>query len=301
MNKQHDISIIGVDLGGTKILASRIRNAQIVDSYKSGVPSNGSEQEVISALCDTIDMVIDTEVQAIGLGVPSVVDTEKGIVYDVQNIPSWKEVHLKDILEKKYNLPVYLNNDANCFALGEKYFGNGQNYKNMIGLIIGTGMAGGIIIDDKLYNGINCGAGEFGMIPYLDKYFEYYACGQFFNNVYGVPGEVVFDRAINGDQEAIKMFDELGFHLGNAINMILYAFDPEIIILGGSVSKAYNLFKKSMWTQIKKLVYGSIADKIKIEVSTRSDIAVLGAAALCYNVHTASDITEIKNKEAVRN
>src|SRR5690606_24955530 len=112
--------------------------------------------------------------------VPSVVDVDKGIVYDVQNIPSWKEVPLKAIMEERYGVPVQVNNDANCFALGEKYFGQGRDSKAFIGLTLGTGLGAGIILNDKLYAGPNCGAGEFGMVPYLDYHYEYYASGQFF-------------------------------------------------------------------------------------------------------------------------
>ena len=123
----------------------------------------------------TIEEVFDSAVSGIGVGVPSIVDVEKGIVYDVQNIPSWKEVHLKQLLEERFQVPVFINNDANCFAIGEKHFGKGKDHENMIGLIVGTGMAGGIIIKNQLYNGYNCGSGEFGMIPYLEHNYEYYS------------------------------------------------------------------------------------------------------------------------------
>jgi len=81
--------------------------------------NNTDEQSVLESIYDLIDRFTDEEINGIGIGVPSVVDPVKGIVYDVQNIPSWKEVHLKEILEEKYKLPVYVNNDANCFAAGE--------------------------------------------------------------------------------------------------------------------------------------------------------------------------------------
>ena len=252
------------------------------------MPSKGTQSEVIDALCHTIDQVLDDSIKGIGLGVPSVVDIEEGIVYDVQNIPSWKEVHLKSILQEKYKLPVFLNNDANCFALGEKYFGEGRGFKNMMGLIIGTGLAAGIIINDKIYNGYNCGAGEFGMIPYLDEHFEYYASGQFFENVHGTSGLKAFQRAQLGESKAIEMYHEYGKHLGSAVNAILYSIDPEVIILGGSVSQSYELFKDSMWEQIGKLVYRSISERITIKVSTRPDIAVLGAAALYFDAHSGT-------------
>ena len=93
----------------------------------------------------------------------------------------------------------------------------------------------------------------------------------------------MYHRAKKGDQKALEIFDEFGTHLGNAVNSILYAVDPGIIIMGGSVSKSYPFFKKSLWQSIQKLAYRSVTERLKIELSTNKDIAVLGAAALYYN------------------
>ncbi len=283
MRGKGDIKVIGVDLGGTKILAGKVQDGRMTASHKTLVPVAGSENAVLGALIEAIDAVIDEEVTGIGVGVPSVVDIEKGIVHDVQNIPSWKKVYLKDILEHKYGVSVYINNDANCFAVGEKYFGEGRNSQSFAAVINGTGMAAGLIIHDKLYNGSNCGAGEFGTMPYLDHTFEYYCSGQFFRNVHGVGGESLFRLASDGDQNALAIFEGFGGHFGKAINSILYAIDPELIILGGSVSKAYPFFNKSMWDSIKELAYTTVVQNLTIKLSTNPDIAVLGAAALYFN------------------
>lgn len=275
--------LIGVDLGGTKVLAARIAEKNIEQSAKTLITAQGTAQQVIEEVITTVTRVIDLGVVGIGIGVPSVVDVEKGIVYDVQNIPSWKEVPLKAILEDHFQLPVFINNDANCFALGEKHFGKGRQYAHMIGLIVGTGMAAGIIIDHRLYPGRNCGAGEFGMFPYLDHNIEYYACGQFFQNVHRIEGHKAYERAQNGNPQAISMFEEMGRHLGNGIINILYALDPEIIILGGSVSRAFDFFQAAMWKQINTFAYRSVLSNLRIEISQQPDIAVLGAAALWYD------------------
>ncbi len=272
--------IIGVDLGGTKVLAARICDQHIEEKEKMLISSQGSQEQVIDEIVSTITRILDSKVAGIGIGVPSVVDVSNGIVYDVQNIPSWKEVPLKTILENRLRLPVFVNNDANCFALGEKHFGKGRSYTNMIGLIVGTGMAAGIIIDNKLYNGRNCGAGEFGMIPYLDQFIEYYAAGQFFQNVHHTDGLEAYQRAQEGDSKALKMYEELGFHLANGIINILYALDPEVIIMGGSVSQAYPLFKEALWKQLQTFPFRSVLANLKIEVSDHPEVAVLGAGAL---------------------
>lgn len=275
--------IIGIDLGGTQLRAGITTGNQIHQIYSDRIPSSGTMEEVLQVLYRLIDPLAMQQVKAIGMGVPSVVDLEKGIVYDVQNIPSWKEVPLKNLLEDRYHIPVLVNNDANCFALGEKYFGHGQMVHSMIGLTIGTGLGAGIIINDKLYSGVNCGAGEFGNVEYLDQCYEYYASGQFFQNCYHERGEIINQRAENGDGEAIQIFREFGAHLGNAIKMILYTYCPELIIFGGSISKVFPYYRESMWERIRTYVYSNTLNQFNIKISELDNSGVLGAAALYYD------------------
>lgn len=275
--------IIGIDLGGTNARAGILQDHSLDDIRSVRINSAGAKEEVIGELFELIDSLISPKVNAIGIGVPSVVDAEKGIVYDVVNIPSWKEVYLKDILEGRYHRPVFVNNDANCFALGEKYFGEKDSARSMVGLIIGTGMAAGIIIDDCLHAGPNCGAGELGMIDYRDHNYEYYASGQYFENVHHLKGEEVFHKAQSGDQCALEIFNEFGVYLGNAIKTILYAFDPERVVLGGGVSQAYTYFQQTMWKRIHTFAYPNSLEDFRVEVSELDHSGVLGAAALYYD------------------
>jgi glucokinase len=276
-------NVIGIDLGGTNVRAGLVENNELTNIASERINSNGSVEEVMQQLYHVTDKLINKSIAGIGIGVPSVVDLEQGIVYDVQNIPSWKEVHLKKWMEERYHIPVVVNNDANCFALGEYYFGKGKNTDTMIGLIIGTGLGAGIIINHKLYAGRNCGAGEFGMVNYLDKYFEYYSCGQFFDNVHHVSGEEVFKKAQSGDKRSLELYQEMGTHLGNAIKMILYTYDPSLIIFGGSVSQAFDYFKDNMWEQIKNFAFPKSLENFRIEISDLKHSGVLGAAALYYD------------------
>jgi glucokinase len=275
--------IIGVDLGATNVRGAIVNEGMLSSIQSRRIHSDGSVEEVLNDIGDVIDPLIHNDVAGIGLGVPSVVDIESGVVYDVQYIPSWKEVPLKAILEKKYNVPVYVNNDANCFALGEYYFGKGAGEENMIGLAIGTGMGAGIIIHRRLYAGPNCGAGEFGMVDYLDHCFEYYCAGQFFENVHHLDGSVVFQRAANGDADSLSMYADMGVHLGNAMKMILYTYDPTLIVLGGSVKSAYPYFQETMWGQIRQFAYRKSLEKLRIEISELENSAILGAAALYWD------------------
>jgi len=270
-----------VDLGGTKLASGKVQHNRVVNHASRPIPPNGSEEVVLNELIESIRSVFDPSVVAIGVGVPSVVDVDRGIVYTVQNIPSWKEVHLKEKLEAIFHVPAYINNDANCFVLGECHFGKGRGFRNIVGLTIGTGLGGGIIIDRRLYSGTNCGAGEIGMIPYKDEILEYFCSGQFFSRKFGVGGEVVFQRAISGDSEAVDAYHEFGGEMGLAMITALYAYDPEIVILGGSVSKAYSLFKKSMMEKLEaSFAYQHTLKRLVIETSDLADSALLGAAAL---------------------
>jgi glucokinase len=142
---------------------------------------------------------------------------------------------------------------------------------------------GGVIINGKLFAGHNCGAGEFGLLPYKDNVLEYYASGSFFKNLYGLDGVEVFEGASNGDARSLPLYGELGVHVGQGIKAVIYTYDPELIVLGGSVSKAYDLFRDAMWKEIRTLAYGKSAERIRVEVSDLKNSGILGAAALYYD------------------
>lgn len=277
------MGILGIDLGGTNVRIGLIENDSLARLEAIPITRSDNADDVVKDISNLIERFPMNIVSGIGVGVPSVVDVKKGIVYDVQNIPSWKEVHLKEILQKKFRVPVYVNNDANCFAVGEKYFGKAKHYENIVGLIIGTGMGAGLVINGKLYAGKNCGAGEFGTIAYREKNYEYYCSGQFFINEYHATGEELARKAATGDIEAKNIYSKFGMNLGQAIKLIMYAVDPEIIVLGGSVSKSFPLFKNEMFESISDFAYSRSIQNIKIEVSEVENVAILGAAALYYD------------------
>jgi glucokinase len=285
------MKILGIDLGGTNVRVGLVQNNELV-SVESKPISAGPKTKVLSDIYELIEKFGAQDIAGIGVGVPSVLDPVKGIVYDVQNIPSWREVRLKDLLESKYQLPVYINNDANCFAAGEKYFGKGKNYNNIVGLIMGTGLGAGLIINGKLYSGANCGAGEFGMIPYKSSILEDYCCGQFFRKEYSKSGEDICRQAEEGNADALNILSEFGFHVGEGIKVIMYSIDPEIIILGGSASKAFRYFEKSMRQSVEGFAYRKTKENIEFAVSEIENIAILGAAALYLDADYADNADE---------
>lgn len=275
--------VIGIDLGATNIRGAVVAGDSLSDILSVRIHSDGAVEAVLEDVYQVIDRLTAPDIAGIGIGVPSVVDVAQGIVYDVQYIPSWVEVPLKKLLEFRYGLPVYVNNDANCFALGEYYFGKGKGVSSLVGLTIGTGLGGGIVVHDKLYPGYNCGAGEIGLLPYKDNILEYYCSGSFFRNVYGLDGVEVYEAARNGDAKALALYAELGEHVGQGIRTVIYAYDPQLIVLGGSVSAAYDLFRETMWATVRKLAYAKTLERLRIEVSNLQNSGILGAAALYYD------------------
>ncbi|EAR13542.1 ROK family protein [Polaribacter irgensii 23-P] len=274
-------TLLGIDIGGTNINIGRIKNGTIEQETFRAVDKKHSQEKILSLLFEAIDALNDSSVIAIGIGVPGTVDQLTGIIYDIQNIPVWKEIALKKILENKYSLPVSINNDANCFALGEKIFGKGKNYKNFIALSIGTGIGAGIIIDNKLYNGHLCGAGEIGMLPYKEGIIEDYAGSFFFSNKHNTTVKEFSEKATAGDENALQLFNDFGVHVGAAVKAVLYLFSPDAIIIGGSISKAYPLFQKSVEHALQSFAYQKQIQNLKIEISNQSGVALLGAASLC--------------------
>jgi len=277
------MTVIGVDIGGTKIDVGVVLDQQLKKLISEPTKAQASQEEFISQLTNLIDQVFNPDVKAIGIGAPGIIDVEKGIVFEVTNIPSLKRAPLKEILEKKYNVSVFVNNDANCFALGEKYSGQGKGYQNMALVIVGTGLGAGLILNGKLYCGHNCGAGEFGEIVFKDHNFEHYCSGQFFSKEHGVKGSELFEQAKQNNPEALRIFDEFGKNLGKALAMVAHSLDPELIVLGGSVTKSYDFFKHSMIESLKESVYERTFSRLTVKVSDTPNIAVLGAASLYYN------------------
>lgn len=281
-------SIIGVFLDGKLLMTGKVKNGEIISSNVRKIDRYQSEEVILSDLINAVADVFDNDVVGIGIGVPSLVDVSRGIVYKVQRIPSWREVHLKDILESQFGVKVYVNNDANCFAVGEMYFGKAKNYENVVGLIIGQGVGAGIIFKGHLYSGTNCGAGEFGSIPYREHDFEYYCSESYFDEKYGLSFDVLYERAKKKDKIALAIFEQYGLDLGNVLKSVMYTIDPEIVVIGGSISQAFGFFEKSMWEKVNTFTYKHTLKKLKIVQTDKTDIAILGAASLYYDAQNRS-------------
>ena len=187
---------------------------------------------------------------------------------------------MKDILEKEFGIPVAVNNDCNCFALGELASGEGVGLDDIVCVALGTGVGSGIIFNHKLCNGANTGAGEVGELSYLEHNFEYYCCSHFFVREHGMTGKEAYERALQKDTAVLKIWEEFGVHVGNLMKAILFAYDPQAIILGGSISKSFEFFSPKMYEVLNTFPYPETIARLKIACSKKEDVAIFGAADL---------------------
>ena len=271
--------IVGVDIGATKTRVGVVQDSQVIKEADFPTSSSASKQQILDELSSAIEEVAGNDFFGIGIGVPGLIDEENGILFDLLNIPSLKEVHLKDHLEGRFQKPVRITNDANVFALGEKMFGEGKPYKNMVGVTLGSGFGCGIIVNHKLYSGAYSSAGEFGNISYLDKTIEDYCSGKFFTHK-SLTGTEAYTRAKAGDARALALFDEYGKPLGEALKLILNILSPQAIFLGGSISAAFPFFEPALRDTMETFPFKKVKDQLVIKPSKTSNIALLGAAAL---------------------
>jgi len=277
-DRKNDYPILGMDIGGTKIASALGVNGNLYYNKSIATPSESSQEEVLETIVEHIATYRKYGFKGIGIGSPGLVDTSQGIIYHLANIPSFKEVNLKSYLENIFEVPVHINNDANCFVLGE--YQQSRQYRHMVGITLGTGLGTGIIANGKLYGGHQCGAGEWGGASYLNKTYEDYCSGKFFRTRSGLSPKELYGKAYDNDPLALAVFQEFGTHLGKLINQIMFAYAPEAIVLGGSISKAYPFFKDSLKQLIRTFPYKAISKNLHIYVSNTEDAAILGAISL---------------------
>lgn len=274
--------ILGIDLGGTNLCMGLVDNGIVVRtmSIPSFSPSLCME-ETLEYMSGHISSMMSSDVRKIGVGVPSVVDIKQGIVYNAANIPSWEEVHLKEFLEDRFRVPVSVNNDANCYAMGAYgTYPADSKPEVLVTVTLGTGIGIGVVDHGCLVCGANCGAGELGYLPYKDGCLEDYCSRQFFDRHRLKPHEASA-VALAGDAESIRLFEEFGRHLGYALMVLMYAYDPSHIVFGGGIAKALPLFREAMEKYVRERYPfpGNFA-KLQIDVRTENEIPIIGASLI---------------------
>ena len=272
--------LLGIDIGGTTINMGLVKGSVIVS--KKTVPSFEKEwtkQQTLDYLCEQINGIISPEVEHIGIGVPTLVDPAKGIAYQAANIPSWDEVNIKEAVQKRFGVPVSVNNDSNCFALGAAAM-LGAGERIIVGITLGTGLGTGVIVDGKLLDGTHCGVGEIGSLPYNGHDYEEFCSKKFFTS-HNLDGKAAADKADEGDPAMVELHNEFGRHLGEFLAVVMYAYDADCIIIGGGVANSYRHFEKSMKeTLAARYPYTKGLESLRIEVLPQGDIPVLGASKL---------------------
>ena len=273
---------LGIDIGGTNLCLGLVEKGKVIRSLKT--PSFGGDfsmGQTLDYLSGQIEKILDPATEKIGIGVPTLVDVRRGIVYDAQNIPSWKEVPLKAWLEDRFHIPVAVNNDANCFAMGV-YGTYPEDAKPEVLSVVtlGTGTGMGVVDGGKLISGYNCGAGELSSLPYLDSIYEDYCSKKFFDRS-GRDSISAFAAAQAGHPEALRFYEEFGRHLGALLLTVLYAYDPSHIVLAGGIAHNHPFFMQAMKDYLwARYPYKRSLERLTIDICTDNDIPVIGASMI---------------------
>ncbi len=287
--------IAGVDLGGTKIKAGiidfngEVKGSPVVVPTKAEEPGDTIVARMVEAINDAIGnagVSID-DIAGIGIGSPGPLDIKNGIILNTANLPTLNNYNLKEKIAAAFNVPFYLNNDANCFALGECCFGAIKGVKDAFGVTLGTGYGCGIVIDRKIYTGATDTAAEIDLCPYLGGTLEDYISGRGVVRIYkeisgkeGKPPEIA-DLARKGDADSVKTWEEFGKHLGISLSFAVNILDPGVIIVGGSLSNAYDLFSGKMIETMNANINPMPRENIKVVKAMLGDNAgFIGACCL---------------------
>lgn len=274
---------IGIDIGGTNIVAARISDKELIE--KNEVPTGSSRpfKEIMESLFSAIEPLITSEVVGIGIGMPGFMDTDSGEILAINNIPSLKGHSIKKAVTERFKLPAFQNNDANCFALGEAYFGAGRPFNNMIGVTMGTGLGSGIIINRKIYSGVAGGAGEIGCVPMQNGIGDDYCSNALFVTRYHKNGIDLFNEAKTGNQESAKAFDHLAKNLGELLHISTYILAPEAFIIGGAVARSWEFLEKPLREELDKFPFEEVIKRVKLLPAQLDNAGLYGAAALCIS------------------
>lgn len=270
---------IAVDLGGTNIRTAVVdEHGQILDRLQIlTLAHQGAEQVLIRIKKLIYQLLKQTKtiyrIAAIGIGSPGCIDVMQGtVLFATNNLPGWKGTNLRAALETGFAIPVFVDNDANTAAYGEKFCGAGKTVSNFIAITIGTGVGGGIIINNEVYRGHNfyggeighmticyngpkCNCGNFGC---LEAYISASALVDFSirmiqtnpktklgtmlaKNRNRLTPETIYHAALQGDIVAKKIITEAGYHLGIGLSNLINLFSPEMIAIGGGIAQSGTL------------------------------------------------------------
>ena len=291
--------VIGVDLGGTKILAGVVDRAGTVDRRRERPTPTGSEEELLAALVDAVEEQLDDDIAAIGFGIPSTIDQRSGKAVSSVNIPL-ADLDLRTWMRERFELPVGLDNDANAATLAEWSIGAGRGTQHMVMLTLGTGVGGGLILDGRLYRGAVGAAGELGhMVVDLDGppcqgsctgrgHLESLASG----HAATLAAQALFGPAVDahrlvrlaqeGDASAIELLATFGHRLGAGIGSLVNIFNPEVVVIGGGFSAAGDFILEPARKTLQREALHPARDLVRVvraELGTAAGLVGAGLVA----------------------
>lgn len=270
----------GVDIGGTTVKMGLFEtNGNLLDKWEIPTRTEENGKYILSDIAEAIErkitehLIEKSAVEGVGLGVPGPVGSD-GTVFRCVNL-GWDVINVEQILESMTGLKVKAGNDANVAALGEMWQGGGKGYRSIVMVTLGTGVGGGVIINEQILAGINGAAGEIGHLPMCDEEEEYCGCGKkgcleqyasatgivrmtkkylaeheeqnsVLREMEGYSAKDIFNAAKQEDSVAIKMVEDVGRMLGKALAMIACVINPEAFVIGGGMSKAGDILIASI-------------------------------------------------------
>lgn len=298
--------IIGVDVGGTNVKLGLVdrSGAIVARAFLDTKSFYRSKTKLIDAIVGAARDLIEEEelvskdILGIGLGLPGPIDSKRGVVNFLPNIPGWKNVPLKNIIQKTLHIPTFVDNDVNLITLGEWKLGAGKGYKNLMCMTLGTGVGGGLILNGALYRGEGFVAGELGHMPLNEKgpncncggsgCFEHYvgndyllkkAAKIFKKKNIQLPD--VFYLAKQGNTHAVRFWEEAATHIGNALVGVVNLLNLRLIVIGGGVSNNYRFLGKTINTVIRRRAMKVQSKMVKIvRAKLGDDAGIKGAQIL---------------------
>jgi glucokinase len=243
--------VIGVDLGGTKILAGVVTSEGVVERHRELATPLESQADLLDGLETAVRDVLDGDVAAVGFGIPSRVDRTTGVVAPSVNVPLGG-IALGKAMSERLGLPIGIENDANAATFAEFVAGAGRDVQSMVMLTLGTGVGGGAVLDGVLFRGwaefghmviVEDGEPCFGACTghgHLEAYVSGSAATRDAQRAFGPAADAhrLVRLAQEGDHEAVEVLDRIGRHLGTGIGSLVNIFDPEIVVIGGGFAAA---------------------------------------------------------------
>jgi glucokinase len=309
--------IFAADLGGTHLRSATVdRNGNIHHRLKQPTPQGEEPIEIVRALvnaareCEVQCTPHGRKISAVSVAVPGTVDFEEGVVVKAPNVPCLDGFRLSAALRSELQLPAVVENDANAAAVGEMWQGAGRRYSHLVCVTLGTGVGGGIILDGKLWRGVDGSAGEVGHIG-VDPFagvpctcgsrgcLEVYASAtaivrmtretqpryptSILHKVDTLTSQKIYEAGLQGDELALEVLRRMGVYLGIGLASLVNLLNPEIIVIGGGVSDGWELFEKHMNQQVRERAFPLPAQRVKItRAECGDDAGLLGAARLAF-------------------